>query len=89
MVATVLKSPLATRSISSSICCSVDEGELRMVYVEWGIAVGTGWDPEAVEVGRGGGGRREKRDGEGAMKDKYWSRTYLKRRKDQTMTNGM
>jgi hypothetical protein len=42
MVATVLKSPLATRSISSSICCSVDEGELRMVYVEWGIVVGTG-----------------------------------------------
>lgn len=28
-------------------------------------------------VGCGGGGSSEKRDGEGAMKDKYWSRTYL------------
>jgi hypothetical protein len=30
-VATALNKPLATLSISSSICCSVEEGELRMV----------------------------------------------------------
>jgi hypothetical protein len=34
IVATALNSPLATRSISASICCSVDEGEFKMVYVE-------------------------------------------------------
>ena len=65
IVAMTLNRPFATRSISSSICCSVDDGEFRMVYVDKGIvesAAAEGWD---------GGGRRENREGEGAMKDKY------------------
>lgn len=32
MVTTALKRPLAIRSISSSICCSVEDGELRSLY---------------------------------------------------------
>ena len=34
MVATTLNKPLAIRSISSSICCSLVDGELRSTYVE-------------------------------------------------------
>lgn len=74
-VTTALKSPLATRSISSSICCSVDEGELRMPYVD---VEASELDCPAGEVGGtdvGGGGRRENRDGDGAMKERYWSTT--------------
>jgi len=36
LVATALNKPLAILSISSSICCSVDEGELRIEYVDTG-----------------------------------------------------
>ena len=38
IVATALNKPFAMRSISSSICCSVDAGELRMAYVDGGAA---------------------------------------------------
>ena len=38
IVTTALYNPLAMRSISSSICCSDEEGELSIVYEEWGIA---------------------------------------------------
>ena len=38
IVTTALYNPLAIRSISSSICCSDEEGELSTVYEEWGIA---------------------------------------------------
>ena len=71
IVAMALKSPLATRSVSASICCSVDEGELRMVYVECGVVVKFGWVEVCVVAGGGGGGRRENREGEGAMKERY------------------
>lgn len=80
IVTTVLKSPLATRSISCSICCSVDAGELRMAYVHGGV-VGPDCGVGVVIVAVTGGGKREKRDGEGAIKDRYWSRTYLKGQK--------
>ena len=36
-MATALNKPLATRSISSSIWGSVEEGELRMAYVDKGM----------------------------------------------------
>jgi hypothetical protein len=49
IVTTALKSPLAIRSISLSICCSVDEGELRISYDEWA----RGWDEPGWEVGGG------------------------------------
>ena len=49
IVTTALKSPFAIRSISFSICGSVDEGELRMVYDEWA----RGWDDPGWEVGVG------------------------------------
>lgn len=72
MVATTLNKPFATRSISSSICCSAEVGELRMAYVECvcegpGCAGAFGVEAE----GAAGGGNRENKDGEGAMKDKY------------------
>ena len=70
-MATALNKPFATRSISSSIWGSVEEGELRMAYVDKG-AEGLG---VPSDVGGGGGGRREKREGEGDIKDKYWSMT--------------
>jgi hypothetical protein len=35
-----------------------------------------------------GEGRSEKREGEGAMKDRYWSRTWLNRRKVSGSTVG-
>lgn len=74
IVATALKRPFAMRSISSSICCSVDAGELRIAYVDGGTddvdGAGCCWD------GAGGvGGSRENNDGEGHMKDRYWSMT--------------
>lgn len=71
---TALNSSATTRSISSSICCSADEGELRMVYVETG-SDGVGGAVEVMEGAGGGGGRREKSDGDGAMKERYWSTT--------------
>lgn len=76
-VATTLKRPLATRSISSSICCSVDEGELRIVYVDVGMGGVTGFWVVGGTVGEGctAGGRRENNEGDGAMKDRYWSIT--------------
>lgn len=66
IVTTALKSPLAIRSISFSICCSVDEGELRIAYDEWGRGGDPGW-----EVAVGCGGSKENREGEGAINDKY------------------
>jgi len=66
IVTTALKSPLAIRSISFSICCSVDEGELRIAYDEWGRGGDPGW-----EVVVGWGGSKENREGEGAINDKY------------------
>ena len=71
VVATALNKPFATRSISSSIWGSVEEGELRIAYVDKGVE-GLG---VPSDVGGGGGGRREKREGEGDIKDKYWSMT--------------
>lgn len=78
MVATTLNKPVATRSISASICCSVEEGEFRSAYAECVVRVGV-----AVSVGEDGvavltGGRRENNDGEGAMKERYWSKTWKK-----------
>ena len=81
MVATTLKSPVATRSISASISCSDEEGELRIAYVEWGAVV-EGPDvlgaPGVVTGALCGGGRSENSEDDGAMKDRYWSRTYTK-----------
>ena len=71
-VAIALNKPFATLSISSSICCSVDDGEFRMIYVEWGMLTsGAGGVVVWTDGGGEGGGRRENREGEGAMKDKY------------------
>lgn len=72
---TALYKPLAIRSISSSICCSDEEGELSIVYEEWGIVLG--WTAGGLLVVEGAweGGRRENSDGEGAMNDRYWSST--------------
>jgi hypothetical protein len=67
MVTTALKSPLAIRSISFSICGSEDEGELRIAYDEWGWGGGG----PGCEVDVGWGGSKENKDGEGAIKDKY------------------
>jgi hypothetical protein len=44
---------------------------LRIAYVDKGVK-GLGMPSE---VGGGDGGRREKREGEGDIKDKYWSMT--------------
>ena len=73
MVTTTLKIPDATRSISSSICCSVEEGELRSAYVEcgWDGVEGPATAFGAVGDAAFGGGRSENKDGDGAMKDKY------------------
>ena len=70
-MATALNKPFATRSISSSIWGSVEEGELRMAYVDKGTE-GLG---VLSNVCGGGGGRRAKSEGEGDIKDKYWSMT--------------
>jgi len=75
MVATTLNRPFAIRSISSSICCSVEEGELRIAYVEGGIAKVGGEAVSDVAAGCEGDGRSEKSDEEGAINDKYWSMT--------------
>ncbi len=72
MVAMALNIPLATRSISASICCSVEDGELRIAYVGCGI----GGMADVEDAGGAGGGRREKSDGEGAIKERYWSMTW-------------
>jgi hypothetical protein len=80
IVAIALKSPLEIRSISSSICCSVVEGALRIVYDECGFS------SDAVACVGGGavvGGKREKREGEGAMNDKYWSTTFVARQSNE------
>jgi hypothetical protein len=74
VVTTALNNPLATLSISSSICCSVEEGELRVVYVETGPEK-VDWVGDVRSGGGGGGGRREKRAGDGAINDRYWSTT--------------
>jgi len=71
MVAIALNKPFATRSISSSICCSLDVGELRIEYVVSGTVVSVGGDVAVIDGGGGGGGRRENNDGEGAMKERY------------------
>lgn len=73
MVATTLKSPLAIRSISSSICWSDDDGELRTEYEEYVFGVGVDEADgsglcDAVDCT---GGRRENSDGEGDRKDRY------------------
>jgi hypothetical protein len=69
MVATTLNSPPAIRSISFSIWSSVDEGEFKMVYEEC-CCDGPGW-LDRGGVATGGGGRREYRDPDGAMKERY------------------
>ena len=77
MVTTTLKRPVAIRSISSSICCSVDDGEFRSVYEENGCVVVEG-PAAALGAEAGGaltGGRIEKREGEGEMNERYWSNT--------------
>jgi len=70
-VATALKRPFAIRSISSSIICSDDAGELSVIYDEDG-SVSVGWGTLGL-AGFGGGGRRENKDEDGAINDKYWS----------------
>ena len=77
IVTTPLKSPEATRSISSSICCSEEDGELSRAYEEWGSGGAEGPAAAlAVEfVAAFTGGRMEKREGEGAMNERYWSKT--------------
>lgn len=77
IVAMALNRPLAIRSISASICCSVEEGEFRMVYVEWGVGAVAGAAGDAVVNCGGGAGNREKSEGEGAINERYWSRTYI------------
>jgi hypothetical protein len=71
IVTTTLNKPLAIRSISCSICCSVEEGELRMSYAY------PGFGGSACGEGEGGltttGGTSEKSEGEGDINDKYWS----------------
>ena len=74
IVATTLNRPVATLSISASICCSVDEGELSTAYDECGGGGGAPGDEGVVDVG-GGGVRRENSEGEGEINDKYWSNT--------------
>jgi hypothetical protein len=59
------------RSISSSMSCSVADGEFKSVYDMWGACI----DPSAGEAA-GEGGNNEKNDGAGTMHDRYWSRTY-------------
>lgn len=76
-VAIALNNPFATRSISSSICCSVDDGELRIAYVVAGmlLSMAGGW--LAWMEGAGvGGGNNENSEGDGAMKARYWSMTF-------------
>ena len=46
----------------------MEDGELRTMYVECGIEVASGG---AENEATGGGGSREKRDGDGAMKERY------------------
>ena len=64
------------RSISSSICCSDEEGELRRAYVASGGG-GAGEAAGAVDVDAVAftGGSREKRDGDGEINERYWSST--------------
>jgi hypothetical protein len=76
IVAMELNRPLAIRSISASICCSVEDGELRMVYVECGIGVVVCPVDDVVINSDGGAGKRENSEGEGAINERYWSRTY-------------
>ena len=66
IVATTLNKPFAMRSISSSICCSVADGEFKSVYDMCGACV----DPSASEAA-GEGGNNEKSEGAGTMHDRY------------------
>jgi hypothetical protein len=71
-VATALKRPEAMRSISSSMSCSDEDGEFRIVYevLTSGITGAAGVDVEGFGAA-GMGGRSEKRAGEGEMKPRY------------------
>ena len=71
IVATTLKRPVATRSISASICCSVEEGEFNNAYVECAGRLGAGAGPGEAGVVVFDGGRSENSDGEGAMNERY------------------
>ena len=88
MVATTLNSPLAIRSISLSISCSDEAGELRMAYDDEAVD-GPGW-PGAVEdaTAGGDGGSSEYRDAEGAMNERYWSTTWESVSWDRNWTQG-
>lgn len=78
IVATTLKRPDATRSISSSICCSVEEGELRSRYVEWLCEEPAGVEGVEDEAdAAAGGGSKENKDGDGEINERYWSMTYV------------
>lgn len=74
MVATTLNRPFAIRSVSSSMAWSEDDGEFKREYVD-GIWATFGWEGvgcnEVEGSGNDGGGRREKNEGEGDMKDRY------------------
>lgn len=76
VVATTLNRPVAILSISASICCSLDDGELRMAYEECGGGGGAPGDEGVADgVGEVAGGRRENSAGDGEINDKYWSST--------------
>ena len=45
------------------------------MYVDFGIVVVSVWEGNVEDDDAKGGERREKREGEGAMKARYWSRT--------------
>lgn len=73
MVATALNNPLAILSVSSSMSWSEELGELRIVYdVVGSDGVGGAADPVPGTEGLGGD-KRENRDAEGVMKERYWS----------------
>lgn len=79
IVTTALNRPLAIRSVSSSISWSEEVGELRILYesVETGAAdtvVVFGADAE----GSGSGGKRENKEAEGEMKERYWSAIFTR-----------
>jgi hypothetical protein len=77
IVTTAENNPLAMRSNSSSICCSDVVGEFKSSYDDWVGVEGPPFGAAGVLGGNGAaaGGIREKRDGDGHKKDRYWSRT--------------
>lgn len=67
-VATALKRPFATRSVSSSISWSEADGEFRRAYDVVGDGIpAAGFGAEAF----GDAGKSEKSEGDGEMKDRY------------------